>query len=245
MKIIFNFILTAIITCMLSFAASAQSDNFAFAAFQFQLGFPTGEFKTTLGNKTGIGLGGDLQFRLIKEGPIYAGIHLNYISFESFEQEYQFKLGSFNKQIKVSAGTNLFAGYGTFRYIAPVKYVKPYIEGMIGVKNLYLRKTLEEYNNQNSAWEKTDSDTKGDFALGYGVTGGLFFHVGKNMAIDLKCAYILGGTATSFKKKEVIDETQFEKDPFSAFESFKSKTDMIIPQIGVIFWMNPDSFKDK
>lgn len=209
----------------------------------FQVGLPQGAFKEAYDE---IGFGGsmDLYFKINEDMPLYAGLNLSMMGFEQFRRDFTVLLpGGFYRDYRLRASSNLFSGYGGLR-IMPISqgWVRPYAEGLFGFKNFYISKRLEVRQDVfDDSWEEQDRDTDGDWTIGYGGSAGLMLFFGDSgIALDLKCSYLAGGEVTFFKLKEDIDEVEFEENPFSAFHSLKATTNMLIPQIGIVFRMNSE-----
>ncbi len=205
----------------------------------FQVGIPNGAFQDAYDQ---IGFGGsmDVYFKINQNAPLYAGFNFSLMGFEQFRRDFTVLLpGGFSGDYRLRAASNLFSGYGGLRIMPSTGgWIQPYAEGLIGFKNFYISKRLEQYDNFDYEWQEQDRDTDGDWALGYGGSAGIMFFFGQSgIALDLRCSYLAGGEVTFFKLQEDIDEVAFEEDPFSAFDPLEATTNMLIPQIGVVFRM--------
>lgn len=233
------------ITFLLLFFATTLSSiqaqgEVGIIGINFQVGLPQDAFKDAY-NVVGFGGSMDLYFKINEDMPIYAGVNLSIMRFEQFERDFRVRLpGGFDRYYRLRASTNLFSGYGGLRIMPNIKTkIRPYAEGLLGFKNFYISKRLEERQDQtDGSWEEIDRDTDGDWTLGYGGSAGiLIFFKNPDVALDLKCSYLAGKKVTFFKLKEIedIDEVEFEVNPFSAFDPVKAVTTMLIPQIGLVF----------
>ena len=205
----------------------------------FQVGLPQGAFKEAY-DEVGFGGSMDLYFRLDPDLPLYAGFNLSVMGFERLRRDFDVLLpGGFSGEYRLRASSNLFSGYAGLRIMPGTGWLQPYAEGLIGFKNFYISKRLEQYDTFDYEWQEQDRDTDGDWALGYGGSAGLLFFFGdSDIALDIKCSYLAGGKVTFFQLKEDIDEVAFEEDPFTAFDPLEATTNMLIPQIGVVFRMS-------
>ena len=235
MLVRFMFIL--LLSWMTLLDASAQRE-FGLIGVDFQVGLPQGAFKEAY-DETGFGGCMDLYFKIREGLPLYAGLNLSLMGFEQLNRDFTVLLpGGFYRDYRLRASSNLFSGYGGFRIMPQTSgWFKPYAEGLIGFKNFYISKRLEERQDAfNDDWEEVDRDTDGDWTIGYGGSAGILFFFGDSgIALDLKCSYLAGGKVSFFKLKEDIDEGEFESDPFSAFDPVKATTNMLIPQVGLVF----------
>lgn len=207
----------------------------------FQVGLPQGAFQEAY-DEVGFGGSMDLYFRIRQDMPLYAGINLSMMGFEQLRRDFTVLLpGGFYGDYRLRASSNLFSGYGGLR-IMPGSggWLQPYAEGLIGFKNFYISKRLEARQDFfDNSWQEIDRETDGDWTLGYGGSAGLLFFFGQSgIALDLKCSYLAGKEVTFFKLQDDIDEDAFVEDPFSAFDPVKATTNMLIPQIGVLFRMS-------
>lgn len=227
--------------CILS-SIQAQKE-YGTLGINFQVGLPQGAFKEAY-DEVGFGGSMDLYFKINEHMPFYAGINLSIMGFEQLQRDFTVLLpGGFYRDYRLRASTNLFSGYGGLRIMPNTNgMIRPYAEGLLGFKNFYISKRLEERQDQfDNSWEEIDRDTDGDWTIGYGGSAGLMFFFGDSgIALDLKCSYLAGKEVTFFKLKEPedIDEVEFEINPFSAFDPLKATTNMLIPQIGIVFQLN-------
>ena len=228
---------TLIFVLAMSCSISAQRDIGTFG-LNFQVGLPQGAFQEAY-DEVGFGGSMDLYFKINPSFPLYAGVNFSMMGFEQLRRDFDVLLpGGFYGEYRLRAASNLFSGYAGLRIMPSTGWIQPYAEGLIGFKNFYISKRLEHYDNFDDEWQEQDRDTDGDWTLGYGGSAGLLFFFGNSgIALDIKCSYLAGGEVSFFKLKEDIDEDQFEDDPFSAFDPLKATTNMLIPQIGVVFRM--------
>lgn len=221
-------------------------DAIALIGLNGQVGLPQGAFREAY-NETGFGGSFDLFVRVHKSAPVYAGLNLGLMGFEQFRREFTVLLpGGFSGDYRLRTSSNLFSGYGGIRIMPSTgTWIQPYAEGLVGFKNFYISKRLEQQDDFDNEWQEYDSDTDGDWTLGYGGSAGLMIFFGRsNIALDLKCSYLAGGEVRFYELKDDINEDQFEEDPFTAFDPVKATTNMLIPQIGVVFRLTPSAFED-
>ncbi|MCF8238895.1 MAG: hypothetical protein K9I85_12105 [Saprospiraceae bacterium] len=233
--------LVSLLLIMALTTAQAQREIGTFG-LGFQVGIPNGAFQDAY-DKVGFGGGMDIYFKIHQNAPLYAGLNLSLMGFEQLRRDFNVLLpGGFVGEYRLRASSNLFSGYGGLRIMPSTGgWVQPYAEGLIGFKNFFVSKRLEQRENFSNEWQEYDSDTDGDWALGYGGAAGIMFYFGQSgIALDLRCSYLAGGEVTFYKLQEDIDEAAFEEDPFSAFDPVKATTNMLIPQIGIVFRLRTD-----
>lgn len=215
-------------------------DHVALGGLQFQVGIPHGAFEKAF-DKTGYGGGLDVYFKINRDLPYYVGANFSLMGFENYRRDFVVGLpGNFVEDYRLRVGSSLFSGYLGFKVMPGKGWFRPYTEALIGFKNFYRSARLDHQPRFTNGWEEVNRNTDGDLTLGYGGSIGARIFFGQSgIALDLKCAYLAGGKARTFQLKEDINLDDFEVDPFSAFTSTKTATNMIIPQIGVVFLINP------
>lgn len=220
-----------------SYVDNVEGRHFGYLNLNFQVGVPVDEFSDNL-NSVGIGGGGHVVFRLGKTLPFYAGIDLAGMSYDRESQKYNINVGGFTERYTLRTSNSIFLGHVMLRFSPDLGApVKPYIDGMIGTKNLYTRTRLidddsfdeEDYNSEVE---------RGDWALSYGLALGLrlqVFRKSPEITIDLRCAYLPGANATYLARRQ-NDSGPYDL-PIDAFEEKSSTTNLLIPSIGITFNM--------
>lgn len=202
----------------------------------FQVGIPLDAFRDNLDR---LGFGGGVLFLVnIGNSPISLGADLSIMGYDSETAEYSVRVGGFVKDYELTTSSNIFLGHAVMR-IQPVKhgFISPYIDGMIGFKNLFTSSTLTDLDFS----ESVDSDIdESDWTLSYGGAFGLQFHFNKtrNLSLDLRCAYLPGNNASYLvRAPDPIGGFNYD-DPLDAFEKKNSPTNLLLPQIGLTykFW---------
>jgi hypothetical protein len=204
----------------------------------FQVGVPQGEYAEAYDQ---IGYGGDmdLYFRLSPNLPVYAGLNVSLLGLEQFRRDFDVPLpGGFSQDYRLRVGSNIFSGYAGLRLMPNEGTMRPYAEGLIGFKNFYRSKRLQQQPVNSNEWQEVDQETEGEWTLGYGGSAGLLFFFNSWFALDLKCSYLIGNEVRFYKMKDIVDVEAFEDDPFSVFDPVRATTNMLIPQIGVVFKMS-------
>ena len=199
----------------------------------FQVGIPLDAFRDNL-DQVGFGAG-FLFLANIAHSPVSLGADLSIMVYESQSSEYRVRVGGFTKDYELTTSSNIFLGHAVMR-IQPVRqgFIAPYIDGMVGFKNLFTNSTLPDQDSN----ESVDSDVdQSDWALSYGGAIGLQIHFNKNhnLSLDLRCAYLPGNNATYLvRAPDPIGGFNYD-DPLDAFEKKNSPTTLLLPQIGLTF----------
>lgn len=195
-----------------------------------QLGIPVEAFRQNL-DRNGFGGGGIFLLQL-KTLPVFAGLELSGITYDSESIRYTVNVGGFLTDYKLSTRNNIFLGHVVFRVQPEIRFpIRPYFDGMIGFKHLYTRTVLEEEDTDTT---NGDTDQK-DWAFSYGGAAGIQLSLfrNKSVTIDLRCAYLPGANANYLVRRENANGP-FD-DPLDAFEETSSPTTLLLPQIGVTF----------
>lgn len=212
--------------------APRRSPAFSFQ-LNFQGGIPLEEFRDNL-DKIGLG-GGVLGLANIAQSPISAGLEVSIMGYDSEAANYNLRVGGFLKEYELRTSSNIFLGHALVRIQAPgQRFINPYLDGMIGFKNLFTSTSLTD----EDLGESVNSDIdESDWAFSYGGAVGLHINVARkhHIAIDLRCAYLPGNNATYLvRSPEPFGGYNYD-DPIEAFEKKSSATLLLLPQIGVIF----------
>lgn len=197
----------------------------------FQVGVPLAAFRDNL-DQTGFG-GSMLLLANIAQSPISAGLEASILGFERETVNYDVNVGGFNKDYELSTSSNIFLGHAMVRIQAPGRrLINPYLDGMVGFKNLFTSTSLTD----EDLGESVNSDTdESDWAFSYGAAAGVQINVSRAdfISIDLRCAYLPGNNATYLVRRS--DANTNSGDPIEAFEKKNSPTTLLLPQIGITF----------
>lgn len=200
----------------------------------FRLGFPLGNFRNNL-NRVGVGAGGSFLMRVKPDLPIFAGVSLGWITYDSERADLILFDDGISYDASLVTRTSIFMGHGLLRFMPPVNFsLKPYFEGRVGFKNLYTRTTLKDEEAIEDDTISTEIDD-GDWAFSFGGAIGLHIPVSFSeegiFSIDIQCAYLMGNAADYNVRRADLDNTTIE-DTIEAFELKNSTTDMLMPTIG-------------
>jgi hypothetical protein len=225
-------LLLAMMIIMVVLQSSASAQYFR-ANLDFQLGFPTGEYRDQI-DKTGAGLGGEFLFA--PGGSIASiGISLGWFQVGHEKRKEPFSTTIPDVTVDVNTSNNLAQFMVLLRIQPNGGPVLPYGEGLIGMNYLYTRTTIENASNGEEVASSTNLD---DNAFAYGFGGGLMIRVYDSrkkeavkpvqVFIDLKGRYIWGGEADYLREGSIRRE-----DGEVVYDITRSKTNIVVAQIGV------------
>ncbi|GJM34763.1 MAG: hypothetical protein DHS20C18_37640 [Saprospiraceae bacterium] len=204
----------------------------------FQVGIPMEAFNDYL-DVPGVGGGGLFLLPIKRELPLTFGAEFSAMTYASESQNFTSTIGGFTRDFRFTTSNNIFLGHVVVRIQPPVNSVfRPYLDGMVGFKNLYTRNRLEETFNDGGDEIDESKTVKGDWAFSYGGAVGLQLAVFRNkgIMIDLRCAYLPGSNASYLVRK---DNVNFDfNNPLDSFDERKSPTTILLPQIGITFDIN-------
>lgn len=209
----------------------------------FQLGIPQQDFKENL-DRIGFGGGGLLLFQL-GTMPLYAGAEFSGMSYDRESIDYTVNVGGFLRDYELRTSNSIFMMHGMLRIQPNIDGpVKPYLDGMVGTKNLFTRTRLIEDDNDGDP-DNNDEESRienGDWAFSYGGALGMQIDISRSQGIllDLRCAF-LPGTNASYLVRKPGDNVNYD-EPIDAFEKKSSPTTLLMPQIGLTFLLS--SFSD-
>ncbi len=215
----------------------------------FRMGIPQGEMADNVstiayggganvlvpigGNKSPILLGGEFQFSLYGR---------------TTKQLQTPPLFGLSRRYRIATNNNFASVHGTIRLKPNFDnfLVEPYLDGLLGVNFFYTATTITDITNNNVNTDPNDPDNNNpgisnrtpehnDNALSYG--GAVGFLIGKGpIRLDLRCVYLLGGVASYVDRESVqIDPTANNGQGQVTFDKKTSRTDMIMPSIGICF----------
>jgi opacity protein-like surface antigen len=253
----------ALLIILLTFA-SERTFAQTHCGVSFTLGFPYNDFRQNT-DAVGAGLNINALFPIFKNSPLFVGFDFGYqvYGYRSYRRNLDAQIvangqviGTIPMNFKISNTNNLLNGHLVMRLKAPLKYVQPYVDGLVGFKNLYTRTTIEDltnnsyYNNNNNNNNTNESNiinsrtNLADWAFSYGYGGGLMFSLSENVSLDAKVIFLQGGEARYFDKESTANwDIRFVQGNSGTLEPVNaavmgikySRTDMIFGQIGLTF----------
>lgn len=199
------------------------------AGFYFTTIVPRGEFSE---NVTNNGYGGGGQF-LVRLGgsPFLAGGDLGIVIYGSESRREPISTTIPNLQVRVRTTNNIFLAHFVLRAQPRTGVVRPYADGLIGLKHLFTRTSISDLSDGETIASSTDlSDT----TLSYGFGGGLQIPLTKGpearILLDTNVRYLRGSRAEYLRRGSIREE-----NGQVFFDVLSSRTDVLAVQIGVTF----------
>lgn len=214
------------------------SDHVAKIGFGALIGTPMGEFQEVAGDVIPWGYGINAAFRVGRRSPIFAGFDVGYMGMGRTVDAFTGFAGSTSRIVRRN---RIVTGHALLRLQPRIGgAVRPYFDGMFGLK--YFRTATEIENTNNNNWWNTNNPNRSnivtvpnheDVALSYGGGIGLNITLGENVWIDLRTVYLPGTVASYVKRGDVFPDPN---DPARTIViKSRSATDMLNHQIGITF----------
>lgn len=218
---------------LLSLSSFAQ-DGFS-GYINFSPTVPMGEYKEVY-DRTAWGGRAGVLYQPYRKLPVKIGIDLGYVT-QGFNTQYYNSIGfSQFSDYRARARLNIFSGLVNLRIQEGTdkKTVNPFVEALAGWNNFYGSAKLEGRNPaKDYNWERIDREsTKGYWGFTYGGSAGLDIFLSKKehtVALEIKVAYMKGA------RTKYYTDPQVDANGYASFALNESKTDMLIPQIGLKF----------
>ncbi len=208
---------------LLALAAHAQPR----LGFHAQLPIPYGQFRQ-VNPVVAYGLGGYALLKPFADAPLLAGIDISYAQYGSQTQRLGFSinLGSIERRVT----NNILMGHLMLR-LHPLEdtRLQPYLDILGGAKYLYTRSKITADDGFNGQIVLDTNTDYWDVAWSYGGGVGLQIGLGeeKTVMLDLRCLYLAGTEARYISQVTLAPGNVF------FLEEAKSRTDMIMPQVGI------------
>jgi hypothetical protein len=214
----------------------AKAQNSVQVGFSLAAGLPLQDFKRESEIALSGGVNGYLLFPIFRERLTERNLNLSLgfdfgyqiYGVESFDTQ-DFYNGNF---VTVTERTtnNIVQSHAVLRLSPKEKGARfqPYLEGMVGGKYLFTRTVREE------AGEVYDSvEDYNDFAFSYGGGGGIGIRLSSWIYLDLRATYLYGSFANYLTKGSILPDPN--NIDAVIYDVKKSRTDMLLPQIGINF----------
>jgi opacity protein-like surface antigen len=221
----------AMFTVLILWLGSVSSAD----AQQIQVGIdfatvaPRGSFSENVTNN-GYGVGGQFLVGLGRS-PFHLGVDAAFTNYGSDEHEEPLSTTIPEVDIKVRTDNNIILTHLLLRAQPRSGRVRPYADGLVGLKYLFTRTSINNEFDEEIASTTNLSDT----TLSYGFGGGLQVRLanigsGGDVSFDTKVRYLRGSHAEYLKKGSIRRE-----NGSVSFDVLSSRTDVLTVQVGVTF----------
>jgi len=202
-----------------------------------QVGIPFDDFKEAMPSEQAIGASGGMVVMLGPGGNIGTGLAYSYLYFGKEKKTVR----AFGEEIRLKTTNNTHLLHGVIRFSPTVNSpVQPYFDALIGFSvynthtklNIYFGDSFLNFVafalDEPPVVEPEVFATFNDVVFTYG--GALGFTIGRGpVRFDARVLYLLGGEA------EYVQPGSVEYDGLNiSYQTTQSKTNLLIPQIGVI-----------
>ena len=200
----------------------------------FLLGVPQGEFRDNVDN---LGFGIDVFGGLgLGQSPVVLGLDIGFLIYGRERRSEPFSNTIPDVTVDVETTNNIFQSHLVLRLQPPSGAVRPYLDGLFGFKYLFTQTQIESerFKDNEPIASSTNFD---DFALSYGVGGGVQIEVYRpqgeevevaSVALKLGAQYLLGNEA------EYLQEGSIRRvDGTIEFDVDRSRTTFLEPYLGV------------
>ncbi len=210
-------------------ATIANAQESVQAGAYFTIIAPRGQFSENVTNN-GYGASGQILIRLAGS-PFLAGGDFGIVTYGSESHREPISATIPNLQVRVGTSNNIFFSHFILRAQPRSGLVRPYFDGLIGLKHLFTRTSISDLSSGETIASDTDlSDT----ALSYGFGGGLQIPLSKGrearFLLDMNVRYLRGARAAYLRKGSIREE-----NGLVIFDVLSSRTDVLAIQIGVTF----------
>ena len=190
---------------------------------------PRGSFSENVTNN-GYGVGGQFLVGLGRS-PFHLGVDAAFTNYGSDEHEEPLSTTIPEVDIKVRTDNNIILTHLLLRAQPRSGRVRPYADGLIGLKYLFTRTSIRNELDEELASTTNLSDT----TFSYGFGGGLQVRLanigsGGDVSLDTKVRYLRGSQAEYLKRGSIRRE-----NGSVSFDVLSSRTDVLAVQVGVTF----------
>ena len=223
MKYIFLFIL------IVGESASSFAQKFS-TSIDAQLAIPQGDYKVTNAD-AGYGLRANVLYRPNYNAPVKLGLELGIMEKARASEYFSGYVSGSYDDFKVSATSNIFSLMFLTRFQSAQPHrLKPFVDVTAGWNVFFSTVSVEDLSYYNSNYDPSYSNSsRAKWAFSYGAAGGVDISLSRrdDVGLELKVAYIIG-SYTNYLTDPYIDG-----NGNVSFQSNNSRTDMLIPQVGV------------
>ena len=169
-----------LLTLMIGGATVVQAQDRGQVGGYFMIVVPRGEFSENVTNN-GYGAGGQFLIRL-GSSPFLAGGDFGIVVYGSESQREPISSTIPNLQVQGNTSNNIFLTHFVLRAQPRTGWVRPYADGLIGLKHLFTRTSISDLSDGETIASNTDlSDT----SFSYGFGGGCRFRSRKGVSRGL------------------------------------------------------------
>lgn len=219
-------------------AMAQKTDGNADVGFGFLIGFPSGDFKSTL-DRNGYGIGAHVGYAF-GSTPLMAGLNFGFMTYGNERRQVPFSKTIPDVMVDVERNYNIVQGHFLLRIGPNSGLVRPYLDGLIGFNYLY---TSTEVQNKGAVNKEIASSVNlDDFTFSAGGGGGIAVCVYDGRAerkagedslaevlVHVEARYLSGSTAEYLKPGSISISEKGEV----LYDKATSRTDMITGRIGV------------
>jgi hypothetical protein len=196
----------------------------------FNTVIPRGSFAENITNN-GYGVGGQFLVSL-GNSPFLVGADAGFVVYGSEKRRQPLSPTIPEISLEVQTSNNIFLGHLLVRAQPRAGSVRPYLDGLIGLKYLFTRTTIRDDSDDD---ELASTTNLSDSTFSYGFGGGLqirlaSFRNGNEITLDNKVRYLRGSRADYLKEGSIRRE-----NGGVFFDVLSSRTDVLTYQVGITF----------
>lgn len=204
------------------------------AGIDFAVGVPAGDFSDELG-RAGFGIHG-MGLMQFGASPAMVGIDFGYLVYGFERRTEPFSTTIPDVRVRVETTNNLASGHLFFRLQPTNGRIQPYAQALFGLKYLFTQTSIKNIGSDDEVASSTNFD---DVAASYGAGAGVDIVLGSSTSetgkttsflLHVGVDYLLGGNASYLKRGSIRRE-----NGQVTFDVQESRTDLILPRIGVTF----------
>lgn len=219
-----------LVLTLITIATNAQRKN-AFTGFlNFNLSFPSGEFKK-VNNTIGAGARLGVLYNPSNSLPLYIGAELGYQVMGQDNSYFYSSYYGFTDEYRITASNNVFTVLANIRLQSNKNTVavKPFAEVLFGANDFFSTTTVERQTYYSSGTISNSNSSKARWAMCYGGAVGLDIRLDKkgSVGLELRTSY-LKGAKTKYLTDPIIDNAGYV-----SYAEKESETDMFVAQVGV------------
>jgi hypothetical protein len=189
---------------------------------------PMGEMYARMPTQWGVGFGINVLGRPQRELPVLLGVDFSYSIYGRYTE--RLPPPSWEETLEQVINHNIIMTHIVLR-LSPldnISPIRPYVEGLVGGKFFYTRWKLNSTIGGETVVVDSNTD-EASAAFSYGFAGGLNIALGRHAVLDMGCGYLMGHTTT------YVERALRQPDGSILYQRGKTRTDMLVPQLGVQF----------